>query len=150
MRRVDSSSHSGLVDEYGEQQILYDRSPENLTTAVYDENNYNFDRNRSNVPVLTEEMLLRSYESNNGKFPTHLLTKLGSHAYDMPFDQVDVSNNARRTATHHYTVNHSGTVAAYNDEMHTQTKAFDIKDVLANYDLYSSTGQRLEGEQINF
>ncbi|CAF2959641.1 unnamed protein product [Rotaria sp. Silwood2] len=160
MRLVRSSSHSGITDEYGEQQILYNRSPNNSTTVVYDANNYNFDQNISNAPLLTEEMLLRSYTSNNGKFPTHLLTKLGSQIYDMPSDQVDLSNSARRTttSTRYYTVNHGetgyesagDTASGYTDEKYVQIKASDLKDVLPNYDVYSSTGQKLEGEQLNF
>ena len=56
-------------------------------------------------------MLVRSTSNNNGKFPTHLLTKLGSQVYDMPADQVDLSNAGRRTTTttstttRYYTVN---------------------------------------------
>ncbi|CAF4746697.1 unnamed protein product, partial [Rotaria magnacalcarata] len=58
MRLARSSSHSRVVDEYGQQQVLYDRSPNNSATVVYDGNNYNFDQNSSNVPILTEDMLL--------------------------------------------------------------------------------------------
>ncbi|CAF1012220.1 unnamed protein product [Rotaria sordida] len=154
---VRSSSHSGIIDEYGERQILYDRSPNNSGTIVYDANNYNFDQNISNASVLTEEMILRSHATNNGKFPTHLLTKLGSQIYDMPAEQVDLSNNTRRT-THYYTVNQGGpsyestgdTASGYTDEKYVQILSSDLKDVLPNYEVYSSTGQKLEGEQLNF
>jgi len=111
-------------------------------------------------------MLLRSHASSGGKFPTHLLTKLGSQIYDMPSDQVDLSNNSRQTTstttTRYYTVNQGETgyesaadetgetAPRYTDEKYVQIKASDLKDVLANYDVFSSTGQKLEGEQINF
>lgn len=154
------SFHDDVLDGYGQQQILYDRSPNNSATVVYEGNAYNFDQNSSNAPVLTEEMLLRSHANNNGKFPTHLLTKLGSQIYDMPSDQVDTSSNSRQTitTTRYYTVNQGGTSyesagdagSGYTDEKYLQVNASDFKDVLANYDLYSSTGQKLEGEQLNF
>jgi len=135
--------------------------------VVYDRNSYNFDQSSSRVPILTEEMLIRSHESSGGKFPTHLLTKLGSQIYDMPSDQVDLSNNPRRTTTttttrYYNTVNPGetgyesvpdevgDTTPRYTEEKYVQIKASDLKDVLANYDVYSSTGQKLEGEQMNF
>lgn len=125
---------------------------------------YNFDQNISGTAFLTEEMLLRSHANNNGKFPTHLLTKLGSQIYDMPSDQVDLSNNSRRTitTTRYYTVNQgepgyesavdeaNETTPRNTEEKYVQIKASDLNDVLANYDVYSSSGQKLEGEQINF
>jgi hypothetical protein len=111
-------------------------------------------------------MLIRSHASSGGKFPTHLLTKLGSQIYDMPSDQVDLSNNSRRTTTtttrRYYSVNPGETgyesapdelgetTPRYTEEKYVQIKASDLKDVLANYDVYSSAGQKLEGEQINF
>ncbi|CAF3415211.1 unnamed protein product [Rotaria socialis] len=157
MRLVRSSSHSRVLDEYGQQQVLYDRSPNNSATVVYDGNNYNFDKSSSNIPILTEDMLLRSHASNNGKFPTHLLTKLGSQIYDMPSDQVDLSNNTRQTTARYYTVNQGETgyesagetASGYAEERYVQIKASELKDVLANYDVYSSSGQKLEGEKIN-
>ncbi|CAF5225791.1 unnamed protein product, partial [Rotaria magnacalcarata] len=137
MRLARSSSHSRVVDEYGQQQVLYDRSPNNSATVVYDGNNYNFDQNSSNVPILTEDMLLRSHASNNGKFPTHLLTKLGSQIYDMPSDQVDLSNNTRQTTARYYTVNQGETgyesagetASGYTEEKYVQIKASELKDV---------------------
>ncbi|CAF1252000.1 unnamed protein product [Rotaria sp. Silwood1] len=161
VRLVRSYSHSGITDDYGEQQILYDRSPNNSATVIYNANNYNFDQNSSTSPVLTEEMLLRSHASNNGKFPTHLLTKLGSQIYDMPSDQVDLSNNARQTTattTRYYTVNQGetgyestgDTGSGYTEEKYVQITSSDLKNMLPNYELYSSTGQKLEGEQLNF
>jgi hypothetical protein len=108
-------------------------------------------------------MLLRSHSSSGGKFPTHLLTKLGSQIYDMPSDQVDLSTNSRRSTTaRYYTVNQGetgyesagdeigDTTPGYTEEKYVQIKTSDLKDVLANYDVYSSTGQKLEGEQLNF
>jgi hypothetical protein len=109
-------------------------------------------------------MLLRSHASNSGKFPTHLLTRLGSQIYDMPSDQVDLSSNTRRsiTTTRYYTANqgepgYESTVdengeitPRHTEEKYVQIKASDLNDVLANYDVYSSSGQKLEGEQINF
>jgi hypothetical protein len=165
MRLIRSASHSGVVDEYGEQQILYDRSPNNSATVVYDGNSYNFDEASSRGVVLTEDMLLRSHANNSGKFPTHLLSKLGSQIYDMPSEQVDLANSSTRrttTTTRYYTSNQEGTgyesavdetgqtSPRYSDEKYVQIKAADLKDVLANYDVYSNTGQKLEGEQLNF
>jgi hypothetical protein len=108
-------------------------------------------------------MLIRSHSSSGGKFPTHLLTKLGSQIYDMPSDQVDLSTNSRRSKTaRYYTVNQGETgyesagdeigdaTPRYSEEKYVQIKTSDLKDVLANYDVYSSTGQKLEGEQLNF
>jgi hypothetical protein len=108
-------------------------------------------------------MLIRSHASNAGKFPTHLLTKLGSQIYDMPSNQVDLdSRRTTTTTTRYYTATHGeigyesagdeagDTTPRYTDEKYVQIKASDLKDVLANYDLYSSTGQKLEGEQLNF
>ena len=164
MRLARSSSHSGIVDEYGEQRVLYERSPNNSATMVYAGNNYNFDEHSSGAHVLTEQMLLHSHASNSGKFPTHLLTKLGSQIYDMPSDQVDLSSNNRRTTTttRYYTANQGEvgyesagdetgeTTPRYTQEKYVQIKASDLKDVLANYDVYSNSGQKLEGEQLNF
>ena len=114
---------------------------------------------------LTEDMLLRTHANNGGKFPTHLLTKLGSQLYDIPSEQVDLSNNERRittttTSARYYSVNQGElgyesaideTTPQYNDEKYVQIKASDLKDVLANYDVYSSsTGEKLEGEQLNY
>lgn len=111
-------------------------------------------------------MLLRQYSEGGGKFPTHLLSKLGSQVYDMPADQVDLTSNARRsttqattTSTRYYTVNQGEggyesaideTSPRYNDEKYVQIKASELKDVLANYDVYSNSGEKLEGEQLNF
>ena len=162
MRLVRSSS-SGVIDEYGERQVLYERTPNNSSTVVYGDS-YNFDENVSGGGVLTEDMLLRSHASNSGKFPTHLLTKLGSQIYDMPSDQVDLSSNTRRsiTTTRYYTVNQGEpgyestvdetgeTTPRLTEEKYVQIKSSDLNDVLANYDVYSSSGQKLEGEQINF
>lgn len=165
-RLTRSSSHSGVVDEYGEQ-VLYDRSPNASAAVVYEGNNYNFDEASSRGQALTEEMLLRSHASSGGKFPTHLLTKLGSQIYDMPSDQVDLSNNSRRTTTttttRYYSVNQGEgggyesagdetgeTAPRFTEEKYVQIKASDLKDVLANYDVYSNSGQKLEGEQLNF
>jgi hypothetical protein len=163
-RLVRSSSHSGVVDEYGEQQALYDRSPNNSSTFVYGTTNYGGNQNYYGGSGLTEEMLLRSHANSGGKFPTHLLTKLGSQIYDMPSDQVDMTHNNRRTGstTRYYTVNQgergyesvvddaNDNTPRYSDEKYVQIKASDLKDVLANYDVYSNSGQKLEGEQLTF
>lgn len=126
------------------------------------------DENASGAGLLTEEMLLRSHANNGGKFPTHLLSKLGSQIYDMPSEQVDMSGtNRRSTTTRYYTANQGETgyestgddgsggqatasSAGFGEEKYVQIKSSDLKDVLANYDLYSSTGQKLEGEQLTF
>lgn len=158
-RLVRSSSQSGVIEEYDGQGVMYSRSPNNSATVVFDGNNYNFDENTSRVPVLTEDMLIRSHSTSGGKFPTHLLTKLGSQIYDMPSDQVDLSNTSARTTTttRYYTTNQGESadetgefVPRYTEEKYVQIKASDLKDVLANYDVFSSTGQKLEGEQITF
>jgi hypothetical protein len=151
-----------VVDEYGQQQVLYDRSPNSSSAVVFERDSYNFDQNNSLTPVLTEEMLIRSHSSSGGKFPTHLLTKLGSQIYDMPSDQVDLTNSSTRTTTRYYTVNQGEApyesvadeagelTPRFTQDKYVQIKASDLKDVLANYDVYSNTGQKLEGEQINF
>ena len=114
-------------------------------------------------------MLVRSTSNNNGKFPTHLLTKLGSQVYDMPADQVDLSNLGRRTttttstSTRYYTVNENdpsafdgaveeviATSPRYSEERYVQMRSADLSNVLGNYDVYSETGERLEGEQLNY
>jgi hypothetical protein len=113
--------------------------------------------------MLTEDMLVRSHASSGGKFPTHLLTKLGSQIYDMPSEQVDLANNERRitstTTTRYYTTNQGETgyesavdetSPQYDEEKYVQIKSSDLKNVLANYDVYSSTGEKLEGEQLNY
>lgn len=103
-------------------------------------------------------MLIRSHSASGGKFPTHLLTKLGSQIYDMPSDQVDLSNTSTRTSNTRYFTTNQGDLAdetgefapRYTEEKYVQIKASDLKDVLANYDVFSSSGQKLEGEQITF
>jgi hypothetical protein len=111
-------------------------------------------------------MLLRSHANNNGRFPSHLLTKLGSQVYDIPADQVDVSsnNNSRRvtktTTTRYYTVNQGeqGYESAFDeatpqysgDEKYVQIKASDLKDVLANYEVYQEPGEKVEGDDSNY
>lgn len=152
-----------MTDEYGEQ-ILYDRSPNNSASVVYERNTY-VDGTTTEGPVLTEEMLVRANANNGGKFPTRLLTQLGSQIYEIPADQVDMSNVSRRTATsvtRYYNVN-QGEVGyeatgdetgegteTFGEEKYVRIKASDLKDVLANFDVYSSTGEKLEGEQLNF
>ena len=145
-----SASHSGLVDEYGEREIVYNRSATNL-----DERNYNFDQTTTRTPVLTEEYLVKSH--TNGKFPPHLPTKLGAQVYDMPSDQVDSSNYSTRTTTtttRYYSVNQQNPPyeSAVDDvgDKYVQIKTSDLKNVLSNYDVYSNTGEKLEGEQITF
>lgn len=112
---------------------------------------------------LTEEMLLRSYSNSGGRFPTHLLTKLGSQVYDMPSDQVDMGNNARRSTlttrtTRYYSVNQgeqayesaideaTGGSPRYSDERYVQ----DMNEIMANSDVYNSRGEKLEGEELNY
>jgi hypothetical protein len=108
-------------------------------------------------------MLLRSHSEHGGKFPSHLLSRFGSQIYDIPSEQVDLTNTGRRvtttTTTRYYTADHGEqgyesavdeTSPQYNEEKYIQVKASDLKDVLANYDLYTNTGEKLEGEQLNF
>lgn len=159
--RLVRSSSSGLIDEYGDQQqILYDRSPNNSGSYVYETR----DSASTTGPVLTEEMLLRTHASNGGRFPTHLLAKLGSQVYDIPPDQVDLSNNSRRTTTttttRYYTVNQGeqgyesaideATPQYSGEEKYVQIKASDLKDVLASYDAYQESGEKVEGEDSNY
>ena len=119
------------------------------------------------TPLLTEDILLRSHATNGGKFPSHLLTKLGSQVYEMPSDHVDLTSRGRRTttattSTRYYTTSageggYESTAdetgengSRYADDKYVQIKASDLKDVLANYDLVSSTGEKLDGEQLTF
>ncbi|CAF0964318.1 unnamed protein product [Rotaria sp. Silwood1] len=163
-RLVRSSSQSGIVDEYGDQQQMrYEYASDNSGPATYETHSYTVDGTSSNIPILTEELLLRSHANNGGKFPTHLLTKLGSQVYEMPPEQVELDNNGRRitttTTTRYYTVKPGETgyeslvdetSPHYTDEKYVQIKASDLKDVLSNYDVYSSKGVKLEGEQLNY
>ncbi len=142
-----------MIDEYGERQTIYDRSINNSDPALYAGDSYNFDQARTSF--LTEEMLLRSHSTNGGKFPTHLLTRLGSQVYDMPSEQVALTNSGIRTTSRYYTVNQDEAAdeagePQFTEDKYVQIKASELKDVLANYDVYSSTGQKLEGEQITF
>ena len=163
-----SSSRSGTVDEYGDQQqVLYGYGSSYPLPFTYETTEYTTDGMSSNTPVLTEEILLRSHADNDGKFPTHLLTKLGSRVYDMPSDQVEWMNNGKRittttTTTRYYTLNpgETGYESAvdetnessprYTEEKFFQIQDLDSKDLLSNYDIYSKTGEKLEGEQLNF
>ena len=152
-RVVRSSSGSRVIDEYGERQVLYDRSSNSSDPALYAGDSYNFDQ--TSGPILTEEILLRSHSTNGGKFPTHLLTRLGSNIYDMPSEQVALTNNGIRTTARYYRVNQEEAAdeagePQFTEDKYVQLKASDLKDVLTNYDVYSSTGQKLEGEQITF
>jgi hypothetical protein len=158
-RLIQSSGQSSVVDEYGDQQqVLYERSPNNSGSFVYETR----DGISSNAPVLTEEVLLRSHANNGGKFPTHLLTQLGSQIYDIPSDQADATNNGRRvtttTTTRYYTTNPGEigyesaideTSPQYGEEKYIQMRASDL-NALTNYDAYSNTGEKLEGEQSNY
>lgn len=166
-RLVRTSSQSGIIQDYGDQQqVLYEYASDRPEPVAYEANTYTVDGIASNISGLTEETLLRSHANNGGKFPTHLLTKLGSQIYEMPPEQVDVVNNGRRvtttTTTRYYTMKQGEagyespadeieeTYPRYTDEKYVQIKASDLKDVLANYDVYSSSGEKLEGEQINY
>jgi hypothetical protein len=156
-RLVHSPSQTGIIDEYGDQQqVLYEHSPNHSTSAVYE---------TQDGSIITEEMLLRTHASNGGRFPTHLLTRLGSQVYDMPSEQVDLANDGRRVTTttttrRYYTINpgETGYESAIDEttppqdagEKYVQIKASDLKDVLANYDVFTNTGEKLEGEQLNF
>ena len=114
-------------------------------------------------------MLLRTHASSGGRFPAHLLTKLGSQVYDIPADQVDLGNNNSRritatTTTRYYTTNQGeqGYESAIDEasaqyggeeggeEKYVQIKASDLKNVLTNYDVYSNSGEKLEGEELNY
>lgn len=151
--------------------MLYDGSPNSSSSYVFETNNYASNAASSNEAILTEDALLRSHASNDGRFPTHLLRKLGSQVYDLPADQADLAAADRRvttttTRTRYYTVapgeisyeaagagsddagNESG--AQDGDENYVRIKASDLKDVLANYDAFASNGEKLAGEQLNF
>lgn len=111
----------------------------------------------SNSPVLTEEMLLRSYSTNGNRFPTHLLTRLGSQVYDVPpAGQFDLNTNQRRTAstttttTHYFTINqnepnyeHStseviATAPHYPQERFIQIRESDARRISRDYNNYSN------------
>ena len=101
-------------------------------------------------------MLLRSYSNSGGRFPTHLLTKLGSQVYDMPSDQVDLGNNARRSTTmrttsttRYYTSNQdeaaidevSGSSPRYSgEERYVQMRPSDLNEIMSNADAYTTQG----------
>ena len=161
--RLVQASQAGSVNEYGDQQAtLYEGSPNNSTSYVYETNNAMRDDYSSDGAILTEDDLLRSHANNGGKFPTHLLTKLGSQKYDLP-DQVDSSNSNRRTTTtttttRYYTVNQgeAGYDSAIDEadansirngeEKYVQIKASDLKSVLANYEDYSNAEEKRDEE----
>ena len=163
-----SSSYAGALEDYGDQEpVLYDRSPSESMPLFRSALQLEIDASvPSGTPLLTEDILLRSHATNGGKFPSHLLTKLGSQVYEMPSDHVDLGGTGRRTttttSTRYYTTSggeggYDSTVdetgesgSRYADDKYVQIKASDLKDVLANYDLVSSTGERLEGEQLTF
>ncbi|CAF1181940.1 unnamed protein product [Adineta steineri] len=168
-RLIQSSSQSGILDDYDDQhqqqQMLYERSPNNSQSIMYETNHSSRDGISSNGALLTEEVLLRSHANSGGKFPAHLLTKLGSHIYDMPSEEVDFRNNERRSRTtttttaRYYTENNDGGInyespndeTSNAEERYVRVKASDLKDVLANYEAYNSTtGERLEGEQLDY
>lgn len=146
-----------MLDEYSsdQQQIVYERSPNNSMSYAYE--------TADGVSALTEDMLFRSHTNNGGKFPTHLLSRLGSQVYEIPADQLDVSsNNSRRvtttTTTRYYTVNQgeqgyepaSEEVLTSGEEKYVQIKASDLKDVLANYDVYSNQEEKTDSEGANY
>lgn len=159
-----SSAQSGVLDEYSNQQeILYDRSPNTSQSYVYETRE---SASNSTEPLLTEEMLIRSHANNNGRFPTHLLTRLGSQVYDIPADQIDLSNtnnnNTRRVTTtrttRYYTVNQGeqgyespvDETSANGEERYVRIKASDLKDVVGNYEIQSNTDEKLDQEGANY
>ena len=161
--RLVQASQAGSINEYGDQQTtLYERSPNNSSSYLYETTNAVRENYSSDGAFLTEDDLLRSHANNGGKFPTHLLTKLGSQKYDMP-DQVDSPNSNRRTTTtttttRYYTVNQgeAGYDSAIDEadansirngeEKYVQIKASDLKNVLANYEDYSNPEERRDEE----
>lgn len=161
------ASTTGFIDEYGDQQqTYYEGSSSDPMGTLYQNEAYTSDDYQSSRATLTEDMLLRYTSTNGGKFPTHLLTKLGSQVYDMPSDQVDLSNVGRRTTTttttRYYTVNQTdpsydsaveevmATAPRYAEERYVQMRTSDANNLLGNYEVYSETGERLEGEQVNY
>lgn len=150
-----------MLDQYADQQeVLYERSPNNSQSYVYETRE---GISSSNEPVLTEDMLIRSHTNNGGRFPTHLLNRLGSQAYDIPADQLDLSNNNTRrvtttTTTRYFTVNQGeqGYESAIDEnsgsgeERYVRIKASDLKDVLGNYEVQSNTEEKLDGEGANY
>ncbi|CAF1499135.1 unnamed protein product, partial [Didymodactylos carnosus] len=132
------------IDQIMNDQV-YDierRSPTNQNSVVYDSSSSgggilthsNIDNIDDQRYILTEEILRRNYE-NSGKFPTHLLTKLGSNAYDMPYDQ-SVGNGNQRLSNRKY---YDDTSQSYQEEKYVQIKSSDLKDVINNYDVYTTT-----------
>lgn len=157
--RLVRSSSTGLIDEYYDEQMVE-------PTSTFDSGDDDYQRGRS---ILTEDMLVQSTSNNNGKFPTRLLTKLGSQVYDMPSEQVDLSNLGRRTTTTSTTTTTRylnvdendpsydaaiqeviATSPRYAEERYVQMRSSDFNNVLANYDVYSETGEKLQGEQVNY
>lgn len=145
---------------------MYEYPPDNVGSVSYETKSYTVDSMQSNIPVLTEEMLLRSHANNGGKFPTHLLTKLGSQIYDMPSEQVELTNDGRRITTttrttRYYTVEPGETgyespldeineiTPRYAEEKYVLVKSSAMQDAPANQNGYSSKGANLDGEQLN-
>jgi hypothetical protein len=87
----------------------------------------------------------------------------------MPSDQVDMSNASRRTTTtttttrryyngsqadesaHDSSIDETnGHVSEYADDRYVRMSTTDPRNTLSNYDVFSETGEKLQGEQLNF
>ncbi|CAF1539651.1 unnamed protein product, partial [Didymodactylos carnosus] len=94
--------------------------------------NSNIDNIDDQGYVLTEEIIRRNYD-NSGKFPTHLLTKLGSHVYDMPYDQVGLSTGSGNQRLNSRIYYDSGN-QSNQEEKYGESKSSDLQDLSNNYD----------------
>ena len=161
VRIVRSSSQSGITDEYGEQQIFYDQSPNDYSTGVtYQRSNYNINESPSGLPFLTEEMLFKTSENNGERYSTRLLTKLGSQLYYIPPDQLDLSAYGTRinpSERRYYTMS-PGEIGdesqsedvrgtqMFDGETFLQVRTSDMKDLGAALQYDTGSDQQFETE----
>lgn len=164
VRVVRSSSNSGLADQYDEQNVFYDQSAGNSNNLVYQTTGFNIDGNSLASTVITEEMLLRARESNGGQFPGDILKKLGSQVYYVPSEHIELATSETKTRSNarYYLANPGQTgyesqtddftdqPEGYQQQNFVELNASDLEKLASNYDLYSSSGQKLEGEQATF
>ncbi|CAF3773549.1 unnamed protein product [Rotaria magnacalcarata] len=105
--------------------------------------------------AVNEEITLEKADEYNVQ---QILNGYGTSASSRQTYTTNTSGTAMRLArsSSHSRVGETGyesageTASGYTEEKYVQIKASELKDVLANYDVYSSSGQKLEGEQLNF
>lgn len=148
--QANTSSYANEYDDHYRQNYYRHVSPSNSmmygTVAYANEESMQ----HGDGSVLTEDLLIRSTESNNGKFPTHLLSRLGSQIYDMPSDHIEYNNAGRRTTTTTTTTNYYnfdqqetgydstaeeviGTAPRYTQEKFIQLRTSDSTNNRPNY-----------------